>query len=115
MILRMIVYMATGVFIVSIIGIAQAAGLNNPGDCWCLEGPSATHDSKQSPVITKVVDEGPLYIEGMGFAPRDQEPRTIVPKISDRCDWCSEGYTKEELEYIRHIIEVNKAVPAAGR
>ena len=109
---KILAYIVTGLFLVGLTGIAQAAEYNDREDC-CTEGPPYNRDFKQGPIIpTKVVDEGLLYIEGMGFAPRPKGPKTVVPKISYGRDWCCEGVTDEESEM--HIKKMNKRVPAAG-
>jgi len=112
---RMLAYMAAGLILVGVTGLAQAAGYNAREDC-CTEGPPYNRDFKQGPAVpTKVVlDQGSRYIEGMGFAPAAEGPKTIVPRISDRCDFCSEGFSAKELETIFHIRKINKIVPAAG-
>lgn len=110
---KIFAYMVTGLFLAGLTGIAQAAGLNDRGDCWCLEGNPYNTDSQQSPIVqTIVVDEGHLYIEGMGFAPRPEGPKTVVPKVSYTRDWCCEGVTDEKSEM--HIEKINLIVPAAG-
>ena len=112
---KMLAYLGTGLFLVGVAGVAgvaQAAGCLNGGDFF-IEGPTYNRDCKQSPIIpTKVVDEGHLYIEGMGFAPRPKGPKTVVQKISYERDWCCEGVTDEESEM--HIKKMNIIVPAAG-
>lgn len=112
---RMLTYMATGVlFLVGATGVTQAEGYyyNAREDC-CTEGPPYNREFKKGPDIpTKVVFEEQRYIEGMGFAPRPEGPKTIVPKISYQRDWCCEGFTEEEVEM--HIKKINLMVPAAG-
>ena len=111
---KILAYIVTGLFLIGLTGIAQSAGYsyNDREDC-CTEGPSYNRDFRQGPNIpTKVVDEGHLYIEGMGFAPRPVGPKTVVPKISYSRDWCCEGVTDKESEM--HIQKINLIVPAAG-
>ncbi len=112
---KMVALMATGIFLVGVTGIAQAAGYYNAREDCCTEGPSYNRDSKQGPIVpTKVVYQETLYIEGMGFPPRPQGPETVIPIVSDRCDYCSEGFSADELEYMLHIKRMNKIEPAAG-
>ena len=111
---RMLTYMATGLLLLGVTGISQAEGYyyNDREDC-CTEGPPYNRDFKQGLIIpTIVVDEGHLYIEGMGFAPRPEGPKTVVPKISYSRDWCCEDMSKEEADM--HFKKVNKIEPAAG-
>lgn len=115
MIKRTIAFITAGLFLVGVIGIAQAAGYNAREDC-STEGPPYNRDFKQGPIVpTKVVlDQGSRYIEGMGFASHAKEQKTIVSTDSDRYDFCSEGFSDKELEHIFHIKKINKIVPAAG-
>ena len=109
---KILAYIVTGLFLVCLAGTVQAAGYNDREDC-CTEGFPYNRDFKQGPIIpTKVVDEGHLYIEGMGFAPRPKGPKTIVPKISYSRDWCCEDMSKAEADM--HFKKVNEIEPAAG-
>jgi hypothetical protein len=89
-------------------GIAQASGID-----FQTEGPSCSDGSQKPTFPTKVVlDQGPRYIEGMGFAPRTEGVKTIVPKFSDHNDFYCEGPSKEEMD--RLFARVNNIKPAAG-
>ncbi|MCL7486861.1 MAG: hypothetical protein M8357_01630 [Desulfobulbaceae bacterium] len=104
---KIIAYTITGLFLAGVTGIAQAADID-----FQTEGPSYIDGSKK-PIVPTVValDQGSRYIEGMSFAPRTEELKTIVPKFSDHNDFCSEGFTKEEIA--KHYAIVNKIKPAA--
>jgi len=112
---KILTYTALGLFLVGLIGTVQAGGYNAREDCY-TEGPPYNLDLKKGPAgPTRVtLDDGPLYIEGMGFAPRDQGPETIIPNVSDQRDWCLEGYTDDEFRRMMLIKEINKIEPAAG-
>ena len=103
----------TGLLFTLVTGIAQGEESYTLEDNY-IEGQSHNLDLKQSHVVpTKVVDQGHLYLEGMGFDPPANVQKTILPQVSDRCDWCGEGYTEEEIERI--IQQVNEIKPAAGK
>lgn len=111
----MLACFVTGLILVGVTGIAQSAGFNAREDC-CTEGPPYNREARQSPIVpTKVVYQETLYIEGMGFASRTETVKTIVPKVSDRCDYCSEGFSNEELQYMQLIKVLNRTEPAAGK
>lgn len=103
---KIIAYTITGFFLAGVTGIAQAADID-----FQTEGPSYKDGIKEPIVPTVLVlDQGPRYIEGMGFAPRTEGVKTILPKFSDHDDFYSEGLTKEEIA--RHYAIVNNIKPA---
>ena len=109
---RILGYTMTVLFLIGIIGTAQAAGYNEREDC-CTEGPPYNRDFKQGAIVpTIVVDEGHPYIEGMGFAPRSKGVKTVVPVVSGKRDWCCEDMSKAEEDM--HFNKANKMIPAAG-
>ena len=109
---KMLVYIVTGLFLTGAIGVTQAASYNAREDC-CTEGPPYNREF-QGPAIPTIVvlDQGPLYVEGMGFEPRPKGPQTVVPKVAKERDWCCEDMSKAEEE--RHFNNVNQIEPAAG-
>ncbi len=103
---RMTTYMATGLLLIGVTGIAQAEGYYYDAreDC-STEGFPYNRDFKKDPIVpTKVVlEKGSLYIEGMGFPPRAERQKTIVPKVLNHYDFCSEGFSDEELENVLQV------------
>ena len=109
---RMYACLTIGLFLVGATGIAQAAGYK-AGIDFQTEGPSYNYGSKK-PIVHTVValNQDSRYVEGMGFAPRDNGQKTSLSKVSDYCDFCSEGFTAEEIAM--HFEKVNEIQPAAG-
>jgi len=113
---RMLIYLAIGVFLAGLTGVSHAQRYNAREDC-STEGPPYIRDVNQLPDIpTKVVlYQESRYIEGMGFAPPAEGQKTILSKYPERYDFCSEGFSEEELQYMYHMREIERIVPAAGR
>ena len=109
---KMLACIATGLLLVGLAGVTQAAGYNAREDC-CTEGPPYNR-SMEGPAIPTIVvlDQGPLYVEGMGFEPRPQGPKTVVPKVAKERDWCCEDMSQTEEEM--HFRKANQMEPAAG-
>ena len=109
---KILANIVTGFLLVGLIGTAQAAGFNAREDC-CTEGPPYNREFKQEAAIpTMVLDVGHPYIEGMGFAPRPKGVKTVLPKVSDKRDWCCEDMSKAEED--KHFEKANRMEPAAG-
>lgn len=110
---KIIAYIAVILLVAGVTGMAQSAEYNAREDC-CTEGPPYDRSYKQGPDIpTKVVDKGHLYIDGMGFAPRPEGPKTVVPEVTGVRDWCCEDMSKAEEEM--HFRKANILEPAAGK
>ena len=110
---RLLIYIFTGIFFAGLAGIVQAAEYNAREDC-CTEGPPYNRELMQGPVVpTIVMDVGHPYIEGMGFAPRPKGVKTVLPKFSDKRDWCCEDMSTAEMEM--HFKKANEMEPAAGK
>lgn len=109
---KIFAYIVTGLLLIGSTVIAEAANYNTREDC-CTEGPPYNREF-QGPAISTIVvlDQGSLYIEGMGFAPRPKGPKTIVPKVAKERDWCCEDMSKVEEDM--HFKKVNIIEPAAG-
>lgn len=113
---KMLGTLATVLFLIGLVGIAQAAGHDNGID-FCLEGPAYIHDGKVMKIVqTKLrpVQEGSLYIEGMGTSNRDNEIKTIIPIADNRLDFSTEGFSGVELELMDILKIHDEFAPAAG-
>lgn len=91
----------TGLFLVGVAGLAQADE---------IDGPTVNKRHVRPTIV--VLDQGPLYIEGMGFTPRPEGVKTVVPKVAASRDWCCEDMSKAEEEM--HFKKANEIEPAAG-
>ena len=114
---RMLACLVTALFLVGLVGIAQAAERDNSID-FCLEGAAYKRDFKERQIVhteLRPVQEGSLYIEGMGTSSRDKEIKTIVPIAANNPgDFFSEGFSDVELELMKIIKIHDEITPAAG-
>ena len=109
---RMLACLATSLFLVGLVGIAQAAGRD-----FCTEGPDYRRDYKERQIVqTKLrcTQGRSLYIEGMGTGSCAKGIKTIVPIASNPSDFYSEGFSHTELEYMKIIKIHDEIAPAAG-
>ena len=114
---RMIACVATGLFLVGVAGIAQAAGRSSGID-FCTEGPGYERDFKEKQIVhtklRRVDQEGNLYIEGMGTYTLNKGIKTIVPIADKSFDFCTEGFSDVQLKNMKIIKMHSEIVPAAG-
>lgn len=83
---RILACLITGLFMVGVTGMAQAAGE------FQAEGLAKKYDSASKPIPTQVVlDQGSRYIEGMGFPSHAKAMKVVVVKVPNQRDWCCEG------------------------
>lgn len=113
---RMLACLASSLFLVGLVGIAQAAGRDN-GIGFCTEGAAYKRDYKERQIVhteLRPVQGGSLYIEGMGASSHNKRIKTIVPIAYKPSDFFSEGFSYTELEYMKIIKMHDEIAPAAG-